>query len=134
MLNTYYDRIVGQTEISFVDGSKRMVNLYANNGLMACVYLYEKDGQFYDSLANFFLDEGHAKNVFGLGSKKSGYDKPYFTEGRYRLNLAYPDNVTLANIITKGIAKHGLKISLELYYEPIKRLTEEEINELYVKL
>lgn len=100
-------------ECIYEDGTK--VNLYEGNCLTIAVKEHEK-GTY--TLAWFFADEEHMKNMLGLTKGYEGNDMASFGIKRIRLNTNYKS----VQKIVSCIAKAKWNIEIELYSEEEKNV------------
>ena len=84
-LNWSWNRKVGEVEI-FNRDKVVTYPLYQGNAFLIMVYEYKENGEDMYTVHNFFVDETHAKRMFGLDKKwKDTYGTNYFAQDHYKM-------------------------------------------------
>lgn len=85
MLEWNFDKKVGEVEIFNYD-EVVTCNLYKGNAFLIMLYEYEENKKQMYSMHSFFVDETHAKRMFGLDKKwKDTYGKNRFNQPKYKM-------------------------------------------------
>lgn len=85
MLQWEWKNKIGEVEI-FNHDRVTTFNLYEGNAFLIMLYEYEEDGKQMYAMHSFFVNEAHAKRMFGLDKKwKETYGKNCFDEPGYKM-------------------------------------------------
>lgn len=85
MLNWDWECKIGEVEI-LNNGEVNTYTLYQGNAFLIMLYEYKENGNDMYTMASFFVDEGHAKRMFGIDKKdKNTYGINCFNQPHYKI-------------------------------------------------